>query len=376
MVGSVADVSADRAVLEAPGVRIVSLTVTEKGYGIHRAPGGCDLSDPVVAADLAAPQAARGVLGTLVGALRRRRAAGLAPFTLLSCDNLPGNGRLLRAGVLDFAARVDPALARWIAEAVAFPSALVDRITPAPDESLRAEAARRIGCIDLAAVATEPFCQWVIEDDFPQGRPDWDATLVSDVAPWERQKLRMLNGSHSMLAYAGFHCGKRHVRDVMADPVLRQLVARHLRAAGATLPGETPPYAAALMRRFADPFLAHETFQIAMDGSVKMPQRILDPAQEADDLRPFAFATAAWMRHTSGRTHDTPPYAWRDPLAGRLTGLQGLGAEALYDTLSTHVAIPPRLRDETLPLLAAMLTRPMAEVVAEELALRPPPGRR
>ncbi|MEF9605349.1 mannitol dehydrogenase family protein, partial [Paracoccus sp. PXZ] len=171
---------------------------------------------PAGAADLAQPQAPQGVLGLIVAALAARREAGVAPFTVLSCDNLPDNGALLRAGVLGFARRRDPGLGSWIADHVAFPATMVDRITPATTERTLADAEALTGYRDLAAVETEPFSQWVIEDHFPQGRPAWEAggaLFVQDVRPHEAMKLRMLNGSHSLIAYAGQLLGLPHVRD-------------------------------------------------------------------------------------------------------------------------------------------------------------------
>ncbi|MDT8853749.1 mannitol dehydrogenase family protein [Paracoccaceae bacterium Fryx2] len=380
-----ADPAATLAAMADPSVRIVTLTVTEKGYGIDRATRVPDQSHPAVAADLAAPEAPGGVLGLIVAALRLRRAAGVAPFTVLSCDNLPENGALLRDGVRGFARLVDPALADWIAAEVAFPSSMVDRITPAATAETLAEAERQTGCTDLAAVETEPYCQWVIEDHFPQGRPAWEAggaIFVTDVAPYERLKLTMLNGSHSMLAYAGFLSGHRHVRDVMADPVLPILVARHLRAAAAVMPplaGIDPAaYADALEQRFRNPAIAHETYQIAMDGTQKLPQRIFQPASAALrqglSLQPFAFATAAWMRYTLGETDDGQTHALRDPredeirmalapvprdagkIVDALSGLPGLIPDDLRDAAAWRVAVVASLdRMLVLGVAAALL---------------------
>ncbi|WP_108258840.1 mannitol dehydrogenase family protein [Mangrovicoccus ximenensis] len=370
--------------MAAETTKIVSLTVTEKAYGLDRATHGCDPSHPAVAADLASPDAPQGVLGLLVAALKRRRAAGLAPFTVLCCDNLPENGVLLKGAVADFARRLDPELAEWIAAEGAFPSTMVDRITPAATAATLAEAAALTGAEDLAAIETESFCQWVIEDDFPLGRPDWAAAgaiFTDDVAAFEAMKLRMLNGTHSMLAYAGFHAGLPYVRDVMDDPSLSQLVRRHLAAAAATLPEipgiDTAEYGAALARRFENKAIAHETFQIAMDGSEKMPQRIFAALAEARakdvDIRPFAFATAAWARHVSGSTHDCAAYELRDPRAAELSAMvSGKDAAGIAEALREAGFVPAAAAAddgfwaETATILEAMLARPMAEVIAEE----------
>lgn len=306
-----ADPAATLAALCDLAIRVVTLTVTEKGYGIDRGTGGPDRGNPVVAADLAAPDAPSGVLGLLVAALRRRRAEGAAPFAVVCCDNLPSNGAFLRGGVAGFAREVDPDLADWIARDVAFPSSMVDRITPAATDATLRDALALTGCTDAAAIETEPFLQWVIEDHFPQGSPAWEAggaVFVEDVEPYERMKLRMLNGAHSMMAYAGFLAGQEFVRDVMADPDLAALVADHLAAAAGTLaplPGvDVAEYARQLQERFRNPAIAHRTFQIAMDGTEKMPQRIWAPACDAlaagRRIEPFAFATAVWMRYCRG----------------------------------------------------------------------------
>ncbi|MBE9637105.1 mannitol dehydrogenase family protein [Salipiger mangrovisoli] len=375
------------AAMAAEGTKIVSLTVTEKAYGLDRAAHGCDPAHPAVAADLANPAAPQGVLGLLTEALRRRRAAGLAPFTVLCCDNLPENGVLLRGAVVDFARRIDPALSEWIAAEVAFPSTMVDRITPAATPATLAEAQALIGCEDLAAIETESFCQWVIEDNFPQGRPAWEkagAIFTDNVTAFEMMKLRMLNGSHSMLAYVGFHAGATYVRDVMGCAPLARLVRRHLTAAAATLPEipgiEPAAYAVALARRFENPEIAHETFQIAMDGSEKMPQRVFSAVADARakgiDCRAFTFATAAWARHLSGATHDCAAYELRDPRAGELRALaQGREADEIVAALRKTAFVPAALAaddaywDEVTKLLAEMLFEPMRDVIAREAAV-------
>ena len=312
-----------------PATKIVTLTVTEKGYGIDRKTGGVDAAHPAIAADLADPGNPSGVAGLLVWALGQRRAAGIPAFTVLCCDNLPNNGPLVRSLLIDFAKRTAPDLADHIAAKVAFPATMVDRITPARSDDTLQLAEDLTGYADAAAVECEAFRQWVIEDNFPTGRPAWEAggaLFVSDVCHFEEMKLRMLNGTHSMLAYSGFLAGHKYVRDVMADPDLAGLVNIHLKSTAATL-GDLPGvdlerYAHDLALRFANPHLAHETYQIAMDGSEKMPQRIFAPAIQAlrrgRTIAPFAFAAAAWMRYTLGRTDDGQSYSLRDPLERKL----------------------------------------------------------
>ncbi|HEX7387301.1 MAG TPA: mannitol dehydrogenase family protein [Castellaniella sp.] len=347
VIGSIAHVTAAaqqpqlaRGALIRPGVKVVTLTVTEKAYGLGRSSGAVLPDHPAVAHDLAHPAEPAGVLGMLVWALGERRRRGLAPFTVLCCDNLPSNGHLLRAGVLDFAGRVEPGLEAWIGANVAFPSTMVDRITPAMTEQTRADAASLVGCEDQAAVETEPFSMWVIEDNFPQGRPAWEdagALMVSDVNPYERMKLRVLNGAHSLLAYAGHVAGHVYVRDAMRDEALSRMVSTYMCRAAETLQPvagvDFADYAAALRQRFANPAIAHETYQIAMDGTEKLPQRILDPARDCliggQDLRPFAFAVAAWMRYCLGVTEQGRRYLLRDPRENEIrVVLQGSSDDA------------------------------------------------
>lgn len=322
-----ADATATLDALCRPDIRVVTLTVTEKGYGIDPATRLPDGSYPVVAADLASPNTPQGVLGLLVAAIKFRRDAGHPPLTVLSCDNLPENGALLRDGVVGFANKIgETDLAHWIGEHIAFPSSMVDRITPAATDVTLSTASEQTGCTDLAAIETEPFTQWVIEDRFASGRPAWEAggaLLVPDVTPYERMKLTMLNGTHSMLAYSGFLGGKALVRDVMGDADLSELVSRHLAAAAELLDPlegmDFADYANALVERFENPAIAHETYQIATDGTQKLPQRIYAPAIEAldagKDTRPFAFACAMWMRFCLCETDDGIIYDLRDPRA-------------------------------------------------------------
>jgi fructuronate reductase len=323
------DRSAVLNALVAPETRIVSVTVTEKGYGLNRATGGIDPDHPAIEADLADPANPQGLAGLLVWALGQRRARGTPPFTVLSCDNLPENGALTRSLLIDFARHAAPDLAYHIATEVAFPSSMVDRITPARTDATLALAQDLIGQRDAAATECEAFRHWVIEDHFPTGRPHWEAggaIFASDVTPYEAMKLRMLNGTHSMLAYAGFLCGHKYVRDVMADPELSTLVERYLKAVAATLDPlegvDFDVYAKELADRFRNAHLGHETYQIAMDGSEKMPQRVFSAAlvalQRGQSQELFAFATAAWIRYTFGHRDDGSVYVLRDPREAEL----------------------------------------------------------
>lgn len=370
--------------LASEKTKIVTITVTEKAYGLDRLNNGCDETHSAISHDLENPSHPVGVIGLLVLALKRRYDDDIEPFTVLCCDNLPENGKLLRSAVIDFAFRNDKDLAVWISANVAFPSTMVDRITPAPTPETKKEVQQVMGILDNAAVETEEFCQWVIEDNFPSGRPNWDlagAIFTDDVAKFERMKLRMLNGSHSMLAYTGFHCGLQYVRDVMNDASMVKLITRHLRAALATLDEidgiDFNEYANELLQRFRNPSIAHETFQIAMDGSEKMPQRIFDPAfsgRLSPELkRPYAFATAAWLRHISGSTHDCDEYILRDPISHKLSEIDlNSGPKILVRQLEALGLINNEMAEDTAywidvsKLVEEMLVCSMVDVVNNE----------
>ncbi|WP_092082575.1 mannitol dehydrogenase family protein [Poseidonocella sedimentorum] len=324
------DPGAVLAAMSDPAIRIVSLTITEKGY-CHAPSSGALLPDhPDIQHDLAAPDAPRSAIGFIVSALARRRAAGHAPFTVLSCDNLPGNGALARGVISDFARRRDPDLANWIAETVRFPATMVDRITPATTPERVAALAEITGYHDPACVFHEDFRQWVIEDDFTAGRPRWDlagAQFVANVDAHETMKLRCLNGTHSALAYLGYLAGHDTISAAVADPVMARFV-RHLWEAEIlpTVPrpeGEDlPAYCASLMARYRDPSIRHLTWQIAMDGSQKLPQRLLGTIRDRRAVgqtpEGLCLAVAAWMRYVGGRDETGAEIDVRDPLAEAL----------------------------------------------------------
>jgi fructuronate reductase len=265
-----------------------------------------------------------------VQALDRRRRDSGAPLTIICCDNLPSNGRVLGALVDDFAARLPGgvALQTWIAGHVRFPSTMVDRIVPATTDGDRAAATRALGVEDRGLVVTEPFTQWVIEDAFAAPRPAWEragAVLVNDVAPYEQIKLRMLNGSHSLLAYLGQLADCELVSDAVADDGLRA-AATGLMASDVAPTLNVPDgvdlagYQHDLLARFANPALRHRTAQIAMDGSQKLPQRLLgtirDRRRAGAEPALAALGVAAWMRYVSARRSDSGrPLTIDDPLA-------------------------------------------------------------
>lgn len=319
--------------LAAPDIRIVSLTVTEKGYCHNPATGELDERHPDIVHDLVDPERPRSAPGLLVAALAARKAAGLAPFTVLSCDNLPANGRTVKRVLSRLAALRDPGLGGWVAGEVACPSTMIDRIVPATTEADRAAVAEALGVEDAWPVMAEPFSQWVVEDDFPAGRPDLAAVgveLVADVEPFEHMKLRLLNASHSAIAYLGYLAGYETVAETVADPAfaafVRAMMAEEI-APTLHMPAgvDLAAYQGALMRRFANPALKHRTWQIAMDGSQKLPQRLLGTIRDRLVAgAPFArlgLAVAGWMRYVAGIDERGRPIEVRDPLAAELRRL-------------------------------------------------------
>lgn len=311
-------------------VAVVTLTVTEKGYCHEPATGSLDFSHPSIAHDLAHPAAPVSVVGVLVEALETRWKTHGAPVTVVCCDNLPHNGRLLEGLVDAFAGKRDPALAEWIGRRIAFPSTMVDRIVPAATEADVAENDAALGCEDRAPVVHEPFSQWVIEDRFAGERPRWElagATFTGDVAPWETMKLRMLNGTHSALAYLGYLAGHRYMHEVVGVAAFAEYARRYMeREVEPTLavpPGaDAAAYRESLVARFANPALAHRTWQIAMDGSQKLPQRILGTVRAnlagGREVTLASVAIAGWMRYVRGDDEAGRPIEVSDPLASRL----------------------------------------------------------
>lgn len=310
--------------------RIVSVTVTEKGYCHDPASGRLNLLHPDIVHDLAHPLAPRSTIGFLVWGLRQRRAAGLGPITLMSLDNLPSNGHLLRGMVLAFAQQVDPALAAWIEALCAFPCSMVDRIVPRTTDDDRRDVAHALGMHDAWPVLAEPYLEWVVEDQFAAGRPDWSlggARFVAEAAPFETLKLRTVNGAHSALAYLAVMAGWATVDQAMAQPALKAYLAALLQEEIVPtlppLPGlDLTRYQQRLLQRFENPALKHQTRQIAMDGSQKLPQRLLDTvrARLAADLPigRLALAVAAWLHFLRGVDEAGRAYDIQDPLAAEL----------------------------------------------------------
>ena len=320
VVSALAAVSAElddwRRCFARPELALVTTTVTEAGY--RRTPdGGLDTGDPEVAADIAA-LAAHGADAEVVTApgklalgLAVRRAHDRPGVAVVPCDNVPDNGAMAARVVGELAAAVDPGLAEWISEHVAFVTTMVDRITPHTTDDDRAAVRERLGVDDPVPVVTEPYVEWVLSGEFPQGRPRWEdvgARFVDDIVPWEHRKLWLLNGSHSLMAYAGTLRGHETVEQAIGDPVVRGWVEQWWEDAARHLPlppEEITAYRAALLERYANPRIRHLLRQIAADGSQKVPIRILQAvrAELADGRVPTGAARvlAAWVCHLRGQ---------------------------------------------------------------------------
>ncbi|MFD2090632.1 mannitol dehydrogenase family protein [Blastococcus deserti] len=324
-------------VLTDARTRMVSLTITGNGYRLCPQTGAFDPDDVDVRWDLANTARPRTVFGYIVEALDRRRRAGLPPFTVVSCDNMHRNGDAARAAVVGFARLRDEVLARWIADRVAFPSSMVDRITPHTTPEQRAAVAQRYGVDDNWPVITEPFSQWVIEDSFCNGRPPLDLVgvrFVPDVARYELMKTRLLNASHCALGYLGSLAGYASIDEVMADPVFAAYVEQMMDAE--VTPLLPPPdgidldeYKQSLLRRFANPAIADQLYRLCRRGSTKMPHHLLPSLREALDTEgPHALLTlavAAWFRYLRGVDMAGRPVPVDDPKSDLLQELARAG---------------------------------------------------
>lgn len=313
-----------------PATRIITLTITEKGYCLIASSGELDTHNELIQADLAKPQQPQSAPGLLVAGLAQRRQAGAGGITILSCDNMPDNGQRCRNAVLGMArAQQAPELADWIEQQVRFPCSMVDRIVPGMTEAEHQRLAD-LGVTDPNAVVCEAFAQWVIEDDFAAGRPDWEdfgVAMVADVTPFETMKLRLLNGSHSLLAYLGSLAGITTVAEAVARADICQLLRDYMQTEAAptlNMPAGTDltAYRESLLQRFGNDSLAHQLQQIATDGSQKIAQRWLSGALiQLDNNGPIdcvALGVAGWIRYMAGQDLQGQRYDINDPRADEL----------------------------------------------------------
>lgn len=375
--------------LASPATSVVTLTVTEKGYRYNPATGDLQADDPDIIAD-AAGRPPQTVIGQLAGGIEARMRSSGGPLSIVCCDNMPANGERLRRLVEGYCRLLPGARARallaWMEANVSFPATVVDRIVPAATDADRARAAELLGLEDRAAIVTEPFSQWVIEDRFRGPRPAWEkagASLVTDVGPYEEMKLRLLNGSHSALAYLGALAGHDLIADAIAAPgfasYVRALMDDDMTPTLSPPPGfDLAAYKAALIERFANPVLRHKTTQVAMDGTQKLPYRLLAPISERLDAgaepRYACLAVAGWMRYVSaGESDKGEPLPLEDPLAVRLRAsvsdasrpYEVVGALlGLREVFAPGLAEDPRFRRALVDDLDALATHGAGAVLA------------
>ena len=366
-----------RTLLADPAVKLATSTVTEKGYCLA-ADGSLDFAHPDIVHDRARPAEPASVIGWIASGLADRRAAGTAPFAMLCCDNMTGNGAKLRAACVALAREWDAGLADWIAGEVAFPDSMVDSITPASDPAFLAKVAAELGVDDRAAVQRERFTQWVLQRfDLADG-PDLAAagvTLTGDVQGYEQAKLRILNGAHSSLAYIGLALGHETVFEAVGDPALGGFASRlmHQDIAGSLKPVEgldLPGYADAVLARFRNPAIRHLLSQIAWDGSQKLPYRLLDTVRDrlaaGHDVARLAVPVAAWIAFLRRKAQAGEPIT--DPLAELLAGAASGGDPAaavlaLRQVFPAMLAEDPRFRDAVTAAVAAFLDGRAAELL-------------
>jgi mannitol 2-dehydrogenase len=319
--------------MAAPSIRIVSLTVTEGGYNISDVTGEFDETNPDVAGDLEPGAVPRTTFGLITEALRRRRERGVLPFTVMSCDNLQGNGHLARRAFTTFARLRDPELGDWVEREVSFPNCMVDRITPVTTDADRAEVTERFGIQDQWPVVCEPFTQWVLEDAFTDGRPPYEdagVQVVDDVEPYELMKLRLLNASHQALCYFGYLCGYRLVHEAAQDPLFQAFLLGYMdEEATPTLPPapgvDLTEYKHTLIERFSNPEVRDTIARLCAESSDRIPKWLL-PVIRAQleiggEIRRSAAVVASWARYAEGTDEQGEPIEVVDRLAGSLIQL-------------------------------------------------------
>ncbi|HXH15970.1 MAG TPA: mannitol dehydrogenase family protein [Sphingomonas sp.] len=377
------DPDAVMAALADPDTHVVTMTVTEKGYYRHPASGALLTDDPAVAGDLRG-DVPRTIFGFLAAALDRRRSSGAGGLTLVSCDNLSGNGALLMSLLTAFIDHRDAELGAWVRAHVAAPDTMIDRIVPASTQAERASVAASIGVEDAAALVTEPFRQWVIEDRFAGPRPAWEmagAQIVDDVAPFELAKLRILNASHSTLAYVGLQCGHAFVHEAIADPVLRAFVVAQMQEEAvpsltAAVGLDPAAYIDAILDRFANADLHHRLDQIAMDGSQKLPQRwiatVAERLEQGLDSPRHSLSIAAWIAYTAAS-----PRISDDPLRNRYAAIWTESAGDVRQVVAqfvTELGIFPAIFDDAAIIAALADTIVSWRAEGPQVALRAATG--
>jgi mannitol 2-dehydrogenase len=372
--------------MASPQTRLVSMTITEGGYYIHQGTGEFDEKHPDIQHDLAHPHEPRCSFGYLLEALDRRRLRGEGPFTIMSCDNVQGNGAMARRMLLAFAELRDPELHRWVAEHGAFPNSMVDRITPATTDEHRALVREKFGIEDGWPVVTESFTQWVIEDHFLDGRPAWEkvgAQITHDVLPYEKMKLRLLNASHQALCYIGMLLGYEFVHQTMEDKDIRRLVQRMMDEEVTPVLDPVPgvdlgQYKATLIERFANPAVRDQLSRIGIYGSSGIPKFLLPSIEEqlarGGPTRLMSFTLACWFRYLSGRDEQGREIIMKDPMAPKLQKTaQAAGKDpapllALHEIFSETLASSPRFVNDVKEILSSFYDKGARATLVETIS--------
>lgn len=364
-----------------PQVKVVSLTVTEKGYCHNPASGDLDLNHPLIQHDLENIEQPKSAIGFLVSAMRYRYLNGIAPFTPLSCDNLPENGHVLEKVVLQFAQQLDEEFYLWVKGNMKFPCTMVDRIVPRTTDNDIARIEAALGMEDKSCVMTEPFLQWVIEDKFVNDRPAWEKTSIAnvqiadDVVPFEEMKLRLLNGTHSTMAYLGYLSGYQTVAETIQDPNFKTFV-RYLMDVEITpsisIEGiNLDDYKDQLIERYENTALQHRTWQIAMDGTQKIPQRFLQTIHYSLDngipIEGLCLALAGWMRYVGGVDEKKEVIDVQDPLKQTLVDVWQQAGTDLEKAVDGFLALQSVFDKELAsnPIFRATLQSALEKLFAE-----------
>jgi mannitol 2-dehydrogenase len=386
------DPEAVLARLAHPATRIVSLTITEGGYSVNDATGEFDPRDPLTLGDLEpGVDVPSSVLGYLVAGLARRRQEGLAPFTVMSCDNIQGNGHVTRTAVAGFAARKDPELAAWIEEKVSFPNSMVDRITPVTTDEFRARVSDDFGIEDRWPVHAESFVQWVLEDDFPGGRPPFEdvgVQVVHDVEPYELMKLRLLNASHQAIGHLGLLAGYAWVHDATREPLLKDFLLDYMRVEAiptlSPVPGiDLDAYCQELIDRFSSEAIRDTLARLVVDGSDRIPKFLLPVLRQqletGGEIRHCALILAAWSRFLEGHDEKGNPTPINDRRSAELIEAVRAeqdvpGAFLRYQPVFGDLGESDRLRDAFVAYRASLGERGVRATVAELRHLHPGSG--
>lgn len=369
--------------LASPDTAIVSLTITEGGYYVHQGTGAFDAEHPDIKHDLAHPHEPKCAFGYLAEALERRQHRGLAPFTIMSCDNLQGNGDMVKRMLLSFIELRDPKLKNWLEKNGTFPNSMVDRITPATTDEHRALVRENFGIDDDWPVMTEPFRQWVIEDHFVSGRPSWEqvgAQFTSDVLPYEKMKIRLLNASHQAICYIGMLQGYEFAHQAMADPrisnLMRSMMDVEVTPIVPPVPGiDLAQYKSTLIERFANPAIRDTLARLGTEGSARIPKFVVpsisEELQRSGPIKLLSLTVASWFRYLSGNDDAGKPMPMNDPMLPQLQEAAIAGKKdprpllAMRQLFSEELVTNPRFVKEVGDALASFYDKGAAATLAE-----------